>query len=254
MSEANNNLNDDKSEISAKKDVYQKLQALGLEYIHRQRMIVIFPIVFATLTLIIQLLNIIFILGLGGLNPRPPPGEPNLPGQPQPLPLFDKLTPAIIFLIFAIFIIIKVVFFIRLQQSVKNYSESTDSLRIIRDVGEPDAVLFPKEPTMVSIFYEILDHMNLIRKLSVCLYLIFFIYSQWYFRYFLAILGIIPGSPDSAENIMHILNLINQVGMIFYLIMDLNQFIHWTKKLNRIQNFERKISEEFGEIEESEKS
>lgn len=231
--------------------IKQDLRSGGLNYIHQQNRLVLIPVIFGIFTLIVQGFNIFFVIGMGGFNRPPPvPDGPVIPGDTHPPPPFDLATPAIIFLIFAIFLLIKVFFLIYLRKMTYAFEHKTKRILPAKleypSVSESESDSpESNDLTMTKVFYTIIDHMNLIQKLSICLYLVFILYLQWYIRYFIDLFGLFPAALSSFENIMHMLNFINQIGLLFYLIFDIYQYAHWYKKLQKIQVFERSISQEF---------
>jgi hypothetical protein len=46
---------------------------------------------------------------------------------------------------------------------------------------------------------------------------------------------------------MWYLNLFDQIGLIIFLIFDIQQFSHWARKLKKLHDYEKQIYHEFEE-------
>jgi ABC-type multidrug transport system fused ATPase/permease subunit len=236
---------------------FNQLQFLGLHYLKHQITMIIIPVLFSVYTLVIQAINILFLTDiLRGLDPSHLPPPPPPPGQP---PLIDQLTPTLVIIIFAIFVIIKGRFLIKLRRYIVHYELQQKSLKndnsfdenpfneSQEDTNSTD-VRSSSKFTLATIFYKVIDHMELLQKISICLYIVFIFYSQWYIRYFLSLFGLIPGPLQNWDDIIFLLNFLNQLALFLYIIFDLRQFLKWHSKLKRLKKLEQTVSEEFEEI------
>jgi hypothetical protein len=225
------------------------LSVLGITYIRSQQKSLIGSLIYPLVTIVIQVLNFIFMLNLT----RPPPHQnPDLlPPQilqnpPPPLFAFDFLTPIIIFIILAVVALWKVVFVFGLRNKAIAFQEYQHKLtRVNPGDEESGPENYGPSESLTSLFYRLVKYMEWIQRLSLMMYCVFIIYIQWYIRYFLMLFGIIPGALPRLFDVMFWVNLADQIGLIFFLIPDLRQFIHWHRKLSRLRDFEQKISLEF---------
>lgn len=224
---------------------FDQIQKSSLSYFKQQKPWIYSTIFLSIFTIIIQILNSFFVVELG----NPPPNEDNIPFPnhhqfDQPPPMIDQATPAIIIIVFAILMLVIGLFSIKLHRTVHEYELKASGIKTTQDLSESK-----KGPethvTLTSIFYLIIDNMELIRKLSICLYLILIFSLQWYYRYILQLFGFFPGFPHTFEQSVHFLNFYNQILLIIYVIFDIRRFLHWNAKLNKIKEFEQKTAREF---------
>jgi len=230
------------------------LNIVGLQYLKHQITVFTIPIIFSIYTLIIQGINILFITSiLGGLDPSHLPPPPPPPDQP---PMIDQLTPALIIIIFAIFLIIKGRFLINLRKNIVQYeihqkrNASLGNSETMEPHSNSERLGTDSGLTLTTIFYRVIGHMEFIQKLSICLYVVLIFYSQWYIRYFLMLFGFVPGALLNWDDFIFLLNFTNQILLLVYIIFDLRQFIKWNAKLKRLHVLEREIAQEFESVSE----
>ena len=182
----------------------------GIEYIKQEGFYLFITGIFPFFIAIIQILNILFILG----TPNVPVPMPDRPPHP---PLFDVLLPPIVLSIFSIVGLAKFIFLIKWRNNLtKNDND---------------------QPILTKLFYEIIQYIEKVRWLFVIENIIFIFYSNWIFQYFINdFLQNRP--PPPGPPLIQILNLICQIGLVIYLIFEWRYFLRWNGKLTNIREYE----------------
>ena len=218
--------------------LYSRLEKGGLDYVKKQKNYLTFSAFFPIYTIIIQVINLIFIFQLEAM--RPPLG-PN-PGGPD---LFDIVSPIIIFLVISFFTLIHCAYLVKWRRLLNHYENYSKKLRKISSTQEES-----NYPTggvsLTHIFYDIIKNMEKIRIIFVIL-IFFFIYNSiWFFRFFFIRLDQIAPihPPPIQQHLTVILNFISQISLIIYLLFQGRHFYRWNKKLSELKTYERKIFKE----------
>ena len=231
---------------------FKNIENSGLKYIKNQQHYIIFSAIFPIYSIVVQLVNIIYTLNML----RFPPPPPN-----RPIPIFDVLTPFFVLLAFSILALIKFIFLLIWNRKVKNYdtfcieisikdkleneAKNIDNLENIkisrittqnRREGEPNS--------LIMLLYDLIDHMRSIRYIFILLNVVFVLYFQWFIRFFLSYLHLIPPGMNPPNILFKILNTIAEFGILLYMIFEWRHFLRWNKKLKKIDEFEKVISED----------
>jgi hypothetical protein len=214
------------------------LEKGGVNYILKEVKYLIISGVIPLFTLIFNIPNFIHLLALNDpdRNPQQPPPQPN--STPSPPPVFDVLTPLIIMIVFSMVALIKFGFLLRWRQKFQSFRKIS---RLIQPKKE-DPV------SMTALFYDLVNHMENIRKVFILLNLIFLLYLQFFIRYIMGpIFKPVPGQPPR-DPILEVLNFVSQIALIFYMVFEWTHFLRWNKKLTKLTKLEQQIYEEIGEI------
>ncbi|MHA1819354.1 MAG: hypothetical protein ACTSVC_02700, partial [Promethearchaeota archaeon] len=98
--------------------------------------------------------------------------------------------------------------------------------------------------TLTNLFYDIIEHMENIKKFFILLNILSIIYLIWGFDFF--IIGIPINISNHLYKLIWNLNFIAFLLLIFYISFEWVHFIKWYKKLKAVKDFEKKIYEELG--------
>ncbi len=215
------------------KNVLERYNDLGLNYINKQNYYLKFSIFFPFFSLIVNIITLIVFVST----------------------FFSRdhvFIPSIFFFfssfsLFVIFTIIssKQALFLRKWKVLSNYYKEM--------IGNTQNI--KNYTTLTDIFYKIIDHMRKIKIYFILLNLIvifyFFFSPEFIFgEHFL------PPPPVDRNNwtqinifykIIQYLNFISIIAIILYLIYTWYHFFHWNKKLSKIKKYEREIYKEVKE-------
>ena len=218
--------------------LYSRLEKGGLDYVKKQNNYLTFSAIYPILTIIIQVINLIFIFQLEAMKP---PLGPN-PGGPD---LFDIISPIVIFLVISFFTIIICAYLVKWKRLLNRYEKKIKNLReasFIQEEGDYSLGTV----SLTHVFYNIIKNMERIRIIFVILILFFFFNSVWFFRFFFVRLDQIAPihPPPIQQHFTVILNYISQISLILYLLFQWRHFHRWNKKLKKLKTYERKIYKE----------
>lgn len=185
----------------------------GIEYIRQEGFYLFITGIFPFFIAIVQILNILFIIGSPNL-PVP------LPDRPPHPPLLDVLLPPIVLSIFSLVGITKFIFLIKWR---RNLSKMENDL-----------------PILTKLFYDIIQYVEKVKWLFIVENILFIFYSNWIFQYFIN--DFLLNRPPPGPPFIQILNLICQIGLIIYLIFEWRYFLRWNRKLNHIRKFEERLA------------
>ena len=218
--------------------LYSRLEKGGLDYVKKQKNYLTFSALFPIYTIIIQVINLIFIFQLEAMKP---PVGPN-PGGPD---LFDIISPILIFLVISLFTIIICAFLIKWRRLLNRYEKESKEIRKatskLEDGDYPMGTV-----SLTHIFYDIIRNMEKIRIIFVILIFFFFFNSIWFVRFFFVRLDQIAPihPPPIQQHFTVFLNFISQISLILYLLFQGRHFHQWNKKLKKLKTYEKKIYRE----------
>ena len=220
------------------KFLYSRLEKGGLDYIKKQRNYLTFSALFPVYTIIIQVINLIFIFQLEAMKP---PIGPN-PGGPD---FFDIISPILIFLVISFFTIINCAILVKWKRLLNRYEKESNEMReatFRQEEGDyPIGTV-----SLTHVFYDIIKNMEKIRIIFVILIFLFIYNSIWFFRFFFVRLDQIAPlhPPPIQQHFTVILNFISQISLILYLLFQWRHFHRWNKKFKELKTYERKIYKE----------
>lgn len=231
-------LKNKKGKIENVSILYSRLEKGGLDYVKKQKNYLTFSAIFPIYTIIIQIINLIFIFQLEVMKP---PVGPN-PGGPD---LFDIISPILIFLVISLFTIIICAFLIKWRCLLNRYEKQSNDLREESSMQE-DGDYSIGNVSLTQLFYDIIRNMEKIRIIFVILVFFFIFNSIWFIRFFFVRLEQIAPihPPPIQQHFTVILNFISQISLILYLLFQWRHFHQWNKKLKELKTFEKKIFEE----------
>ena len=209
---------------------YEPLERGGLNYINNQKNYLIFSAIFPIYLIILQILNIVFILTLETQKPADIERGPTL---------LDILTPIIILLVISLFALAIFIFLIGWKKKINQYKNQQENIAQF-SFSDPDDNFPEKNITLTRLFYKIIDNMRVIRIIFICLNIICFYHFFWTINFFL-----IRRPPQHPHPPLHFLvqwlNILSQIGLIFYLVFEWRHFYHWNKKLKELKKFEKDV-------------
>jgi len=218
--------------------LYSILEKGGLDYVKKQENYLTISAIFPIYTIIIQVINLIFILQLEAMKP---PIGPN-PGGPD---FFDIISPILIFFVISFFTLINSTYLVKWRNILNQYENYGRKIRKISSIQEESN--YPEgNVSLTRVFYDIINYMEIIRIVFVIL-IIFFIYNSiWFFRFFFVRLDQIAPihPPPIQQHFTVILNFISQISLIIFLLFQGRHFFRWNKKLSELKSYERKIYKE----------
>ena len=233
-----NGLRNGENTMESANIIYSHLENAGLNYVKKQKNYLVISAVFPIYAIIIQIINLIFIIQLEAMKP---PIGPN-PGGPD---IFDITSPILIFLVISVFTLINSGFLIKWRNLVNYYEKYGKNLDKMPSSREED-----DNPTRIvsltQIFYDIVKTMERIRILFVILVIFCLYNSFWFFRFFFFRLDQIAPihPPPIQQQFTAFLNLLSQVSLVIFLLFQWRHLHQWNKKLRELKTFERKIYEE----------
>jgi hypothetical protein len=144
--------------------------------------------------------------------------------------LVDILIPIVMFFLITIFSTIQFIFLIKWKNQFNRFQQA------------------PSKPThkrvsLTDLFYSIIEFMEKARVFFLLVNLAGLMYFVWGFDFF------ITGIPLSTSlrifaQVTWYLNIISFFVLLLYLLYQWYHFVKWNKKLRKIKEFEKKISEE----------
>jgi len=228
---------------SKKHSYYQDIEDNGLKYIEGQKRYLIFTAIFPIYAIIVQIFNIITSINK---IPRPPGNPAGLPIL-EPRNIYDILTPTIIFLVISTFALMKFIFLFIWMKKVHKYEIQKKILEIDKKNEEIEKLRY-SAPTLTQLFYDIVDHMQLIRIVFIILNIVFIFYLQWSVGFLLDFFGLITHPNPPPNNIFHLLNTIAEFGLIWYMVFEWKHFLKWNKKIQNLTQLEKQIYDELEDI------
>ncbi|MHA1973917.1 MAG: hypothetical protein ACTSW1_13045 [Candidatus Hodarchaeales archaeon] len=223
-----------KEEVKVNYDSYSKLESGGLNYIRNQRHYLLLSVIVPVYCVFVQLVNLTITLYYL-FNVRQFPVAPSFKRIGFVL-LFDVFSPFIVLIIFSFFAILHFTYLWKWNKNVQRYEHYSRT-----DVDDHNV-------SLTSIFYDIIENMEQIRKIFIVLIVVFVFYLQWFFRAFLTeiitIISVYRHGLGPLRIIAPILNLSVQIIIALYIILNYRHFKRWSGKLSRIKNLERQIYDE----------
>ena len=209
---------------------YEQFERGGLNYVNNQKNYLIFSALFPIFLIIIQILNIVFILTLESKKPADIERGPTL---------LDVLSPILILLVISLFALAIFIFLFGWKKKINQYKNQQEIVAQF-SFSDPDNKFPRKHITLTHLFYKIIDNMRVIRILFICLNVICFYHFFWTINFF-----IIRRPPPHPHPPLHFvvqwLNISSQIVLVIYLIFEWRHFYHWNKKLKELKKFERDI-------------
>ncbi|UYP44149.1 hypothetical protein NEF87_000434 [Candidatus Lokiarchaeum ossiferum] len=228
------------SKNSINQDLYTDIESYGFKYINHQKNYLITTAVFPIFALFVQVFNLIHTIGQ--IN-RPPPEQIPLPPL-HPQNIYNILAPIIIFIIIASFALVKFVFLYIWMKKVHRYEIQQKLItKLNKNTVEnsDDYSDIQNSIGLTQIFYDIVDHMQLIRIVFILMNIAFIFYIQWTLTFLLSFFGIIPRLNQNPSNYFHYINIIAEFGLLFYMVFEWKHFLKWNRKLKKINELEKKI-------------
>ena len=96
--------------------------------------------------------------------------------------------------------------------------------------------------TLTQLFYDIINHMNITKKIFLLMSLICVFYVYWFIAFFMRMLTALPPPPHHL--FMHWLNVFTQISLLIYLVFEWKHFIHWNRKMRTLEKLEQMIYQE----------
>lgn len=195
---------------------FSKIEKGGLNYIKNERYYLIVSALVPIYIIIVQCINLGYILTAPPVNPLDP--------QPPVNPI-NAFTPIIILLVISFFALINFRYLLSWKGKVKTYEGKKPG----------------KQKTLTSLFYDIIKNMETIRVIFIIVNIISFYYFIWFILWALSIMD--PHHPPPPLHV-NILNGLSQGGLLIYLIIEWRHFYQWNRKLSKLKKFEREIYKE----------
>lgn len=195
---------------------FSKIEKGGLNYIKNERYYLIVSALVPIYIIIVQCINLGYILTAPPVNPLDP--------QPPVNPI-NAFAPIIILLVISFFALINFRYLLSWKGKVKTYEGKTPG----------------KQKTLTSLFYDIIKNMETIRVIFIIVNIISFYYFIWFILWALSIMD--PHHPPPPLHV-NILNGLSQGGLLIYLIIEWRHFYQWNRKLSKLKKFEREIYKE----------
>ncbi|MHA1670271.1 MAG: hypothetical protein ACTSV5_06785 [Promethearchaeota archaeon] len=205
-------------------EMFSKIEKGGLNYINKERNYLIMSALIPVYIIIVQFVNLIYILTAPSINPL----DPRPPVNP-----INAFTPIIIFLVISFFALINFIYLLSWKGNVKTYEGKTPG----------------KQKTLTSLFYDIIKNMETIRVIFIVVNIISFYYFIWFTLWALSIMD--PHHPPPPFHV-NILNGLSQGGLLIYLIIEWKHFNQWNRKLKQLKLFEKQIFHEICELNQNE--
>lgn len=219
--------------------LYTQMERGGLNYIKNKRNYLILSAIVPLLSFFIQIMNLymtfFFFINRDPSKPFPSRWPWN------PFLIIDIISPIVLLLLFSLLASVHFIYLFRWKKKVNRYEEHQKNA-IATQEGISDIHV-----TLTQLFYDIIDNMETIKKIFIALNVVVIFYLQWFFRFFrFELMKIV--SPRVEINFfrstMPWMNLFLQLLLIFYLFMNWRHFKRWSKKLNRLKEFEKQIYSE----------
>lgn len=223
-------------ESDANQDLYTDIESYGFKYINNQKNYLITTAIFPIFALIVQIFNLIHTIDR--IN-RPPPDQLVLPPL-HPQNIYNILAPIIIFIIIASFALVKFVFLYIWMKKVHKY-EIQQKIVLKFNENNDETTELQDTVGLTQIFYDIVDHMQLIRIVFIIMNIAYIFYIQWTLNFFLSFFGILPKPNQRPSDFFHYINIITEFGLLFYMIFEWKHFLKWNRKLKKIDELEKKI-------------
>lgn len=235
----NSSKNERNHKETMKNSFYQDIENNGLKYIKQQKQYLIITAIFPIYSIFVQIFNIISVLDRISRPPLKPPINPLLETQI----IFNILTPSIILLVISTFAFVKFIFLYMWMRKVHEYEIQTNiQQKILKNTENQEIVR--SSITLTQLFYDIVEHMQLIRIIFILLNLVFILYLHWSIGFFLRFYGILTHLIPLPHNIFYILNAVSEFGLILYMGFEWKHFYKWNKKIQHLNKLEKKIYEE----------
>ncbi|WP_287588153.1 hypothetical protein [Candidatus Borrarchaeum sp.] len=220
---------------------FKKIEKEGLFFIDSQKRFLVWSALLPIFIILIQIANIVFV----SMNP-PPPGRPPLHREAPRI--IEVLSPGIIMIIIALFVLANFFFLLHWQKKVQQYNDQEETFdKLIK--SSPDEIESGTEFISLSqITYDIIQHVKKIRIIfflmnAVAVFYFFWFVSRIVFRLAIGRL-VFRGPPAQFPLILIILNILAQIGLLIYLVFQWKFFLKWDLKFSKLDMLEKRIFEE----------
>lgn len=215
------NLSSKHSKIQEKSDSdeerFSRLEKGGLNYINKESNYLIISALFPIYLIIIQIINLLYIL----TAPPIPPVAPRPAPQPDPS-LVNVFTPIILLLGISLFALINLRYLLIWKKNVETYKTQASN----------------QQRSLTSLFYTIIKNMEKLKIVFITLNVLSLYYFVWYLLWALSLTD--PHHPPPPIHV-NILNVFSQVGLFLYLIFEWRHFFGWNQKLKQLKILEKQI-------------
>lgn len=227
-------------------DFLEKAEKGGLNYINKEQSYLKISVIFPIYSLGIIIINIVIIL-IGAIflrisqsgTPRP---DPDLTLDQKLILGFILIIPSLVFFALSLFSLVQFLFLKKWKMKVHAYHKEFGELKS-KEISNQETET-GSTATLTNLFYDIVKHMEKIRKVFIIINILAFFYIWWSLRLFGAIIYLLVQEVASFFPFMLILNFSGAIVLIIFLIFMWIHFLPWNRKLKSLKNFEQKIAEE----------
>ncbi len=221
----------DDQEINRDGAFFDKLELYGLNYIKKNKNYLKVSIIFPFFSLIVIFFNVVFLfIGFENFKSIPIIG------------LMHIIPSLCLSFTLSLFSFIQFNSLKKWNRKLRDYENfyTKNKENILEKKND-------SSPSLINMFYEIVDHMDRTKYLFYLLNLFSFLYVFWYFN---AVFFLIHLTDISRYNgpvmipFPPIIDFISIIVLIIYIALLWKHFWKWNKKLNQIQKYEHKIAEE----------
>lgn len=208
----------EKSDSDEKK--FDRLEKGGLNYINKESNYLIISALFPIYLIIIQVINLIYVL----TAPPIPPEAPRTGPPPNPS-LINVFTPIILLLGISLFALINLRYLLIWKRNVDLYKTQASK----------------QQKSLTFLFYKIVGNMEKLKLVFIVLNVFSLYYFVWYFLWALSLID--PHHPPPPLHV-NILNAFSLVGLCLYLIIEWCHFYRWNQKLKELKMLEKQVFDE----------
>ncbi len=213
-----------------------KIDKWGLNYIRKTRFYLKISAILPIYTIIIGIINLGFLIYLYTISTE----------SHKVIPIHG----IIVFICFISILLISLLQFLFLRKwnlKIKVYNkmikiEKNDNSNVLDENINKNIKM--DEMSLTDIFYEVINHMEKIRKLFIILNIFSAIYIFYNSLMFVRLFIFIKKAFILIFQTIRYLNLSVAIVLIIYLIYMWHHYIKWNKKLKKLKNYEIMISQE----------